>query len=768
MYIFCRDINRSNGKAIILDGDLYYSPNCSRDVGLPPDDTNHTKFQNVFRTSTAGRSPRWWTPAFGWMSFIPLSPSYKGVPFDMLLHVPNPEFRDNAGYCMPETAQARWARLEDAIIKSTAILTSRLSLPAVRPHCPWSYGYHLMFKTHRIALKQCVLARDWFPVWMGLFSFLIASARTMEEQSTSIPCWFQILADAGYDQTFLNGIRSSTVCSFLPETQRVGAFVQVMPRDKLQPPISWFYSFHIPVWYRWGVHEIQSVKQDPTLAQFAPLPEHLQSATTIIVRQPPGFCSIGDRNQEHSKKKSPSWHEFFAAHDSLNARNLASETVADAAKRLQREKNPPTTSAKVYEWLPSLEDPSTLTRDLVIKSRRWEVLSSYPSEQKRYDSWRNEWDCCEAFQPGVTVDDDLEDVVMYMGSGAESEIDPYNNNLSPPPVSFPFGPSSGSHSSMEIASPEMLPSTDIGGTLEADDFNLSLLQHAYEAVEILSHHYGFVPPLSFPSASSLKDVEVTEVQSKLLRLLGLTAINKGITSTSIGAIALAFLEDLAAGRRPEKGSWDLERNNRYSLVNARHLRYLHCIQPKLFLFDFGRLSTVRWKLAVMNAVDALYICRLDPNFDEYDIARCLVQQGIRFQTLLSLRDIPHSPKSSNRMLPIDMLPIRLSGYQFSLRDYEAYRRQCSAIFAHPRARAALLRGGIVWRLAIEFLSFDDALQGPSIATTVYRHGLSVECQKGNILGDDDLTEVELNLICGAYICYTGKFQPFQSCMLLMK
>ena len=154
---------------------------------------------------------------------------------------------------------------------------------------------------------------------------------------------------------------------------------------------------------------------------------------------------------------------------------------------------------------------------------------------------------------------------------------------------------------------------------------------------------------------------------------------------------------------------------------------------------------------------------MDPNFDEYDIAHCLVQQGICFQTLLSLWDIPHSPKSSNHMLPI-----RLSGYQFSLKDYEAYHQQCSAIFAYPRDQAALLQGGIVWHLAIEFLSFDDALQGPSIATTVYRYGLSVECQKGNILGDDDLTEVELNLICGAYICYTGKFQPFQSCMLLMK
>ena len=100
---------------------------------------------------------------------------------------------------------------------------------------------------------------------------------------------------------------------------------------------------------------------------------------------------------------------------------------------------------------------------------------------------------------------------------------------------------------MEITSPEVLPSADIGGTLEGDDPNLLLLQHAYEAVEILSHHYGFVPPPLFPSASLLKDVEVTKVQTKLLRLLGLTATNKSISSTSIGAIAVTFLENLAVG-----------------------------------------------------------------------------------------------------------------------------------------------------------------------------------------------------------------------------
>ena len=137
------------------------------------------------------------------------------------------------------------------------------------------------------------MARYWFSIWMGLFLYVIAWAQTeeRESESTAIPCWFQILAGAGHDQTFLNGICSSTVCSFLHETQHVGAFVHLMPWNKAQPLIAWFCYFNIPVWYRWGEHEVQNVKENPMLAQFAPLAHQLQAATTIIVQEPSTLSS---------------------------------------------------------------------------------------------------------------------------------------------------------------------------------------------------------------------------------------------------------------------------------------------------------------------------------------------------------------------------------------------------------------------------------------------------------------------------------------------
>ena len=199
---------------------------------------------------------------------------------------------------------------------------------------------------------------------------------------------------------------------------------------------------------------------------------------------------------------------------------------------------------------------------------------SYPVAQKRYDSWRNEWDCCEAFQPQARIDEDMEDVILYTRDGA-SEINPYDNDLLPPTVSFPFG--SEDAPTPNPCTNAASSAADIEGNLDGDNFNLFLLQSAYETVEVLSRHHDFVTPPSFPSCSSLTEVEATQDQTKFLRLLGITPINQKISSTSIGTIAMSFLNNIVKGSCPDKGSWDLEKYNANSLVNARCLKYLHYI-----------------------------------------------------------------------------------------------------------------------------------------------------------------------------------------------
>jgi hypothetical protein len=122
---------------------------------------------------------------------------------------------------------------------------------------------------------------------MGLFSYVIAQgitrvARTQHLEHTAVPDWFQFLADKGVEQIFLDGIRSSTVCSFSEHTPRAGIFINLQAIDHFQPSVDWFCYFHVPIWYRWGQLEARAAETNPEFTRVAPLPWQLQTG-------PPSF-----------------------------------------------------------------------------------------------------------------------------------------------------------------------------------------------------------------------------------------------------------------------------------------------------------------------------------------------------------------------------------------------------------------------------------------------------------------------------------------------
>ncbi|KAJ6618822.1 hypothetical protein B0H10DRAFT_1794648, partial [Mycena sp. CBHHK59/15] len=95
---------------------------------------------------------------------------------------------------------------------------------------------------------------------------------------------------------------------------------------------------------------------------------------------------------------------------------------------------------------------------------------------------------------------------------------------------------------------------------------------------------------------------------------------------------------------------------------------------------------------------------------------------------------------------------RTRGYKFTLEDYYEYQHHCKTLLAQPRARAAFLAGGIVWRIAWDILSPDIVFGGPSIAAIDYQIGA---CMANTNTWDDVLTENELDLICGMHKVTTG-------------
>lgn len=92
-------------------------------------------------------------------------------------------------------------------------------------------------------------------------------------------------------------------------------------------------------------------------------------------------------------------------------------------------------------------------------------------------------------------------------------------------------------------------------------------------------------------------------------------------------------------------------------------------------------------------------------------------------------------------------------------DYGHYQATLDRLLTRPYARAALLAGGIVWRIAVHYLgdSVLDVTKGPSDATWLSQYWKPLG---GPYLYDDGLSELEMDIICGVYEVPTGDYLYF--------
>ena len=86
--------------------------------------------------------------------------------------------------------------------------------------------------------------------------------------------------------------------------------------------------------------------------------------------------------------------------------------------------------------------------------------------------------------------------------------------------------------------------------------------------------------------------------------------------------------------------------------------------------------------------------------------------------------------------------------------YEGYEEAHATILGRSYACAALLKGGILARLARESLNVTSAVQGPS--ADVFSLGTSHRSLDGQLHWDDDLSTSEIDTLCGVYKFPTGQ------------
>jgi hypothetical protein len=680
---------------------------------------------------------RWWTTAYAYLAFVPRFPAFNDPPFDCLKIISIDKYDE--GFILGSSIGARWARLEEDLDRAIDILRHRYDIALVRPFRPssWLYRY---FWPHRIARERAMRSRDWIVIWMAMFSYSVAVATTKSldtpfDSKFAVPGWYTALYEGGIDEIWISTINMSSAVDFY-RTERVGLYVDIVNTETNQPSIEWFCRCNVPVWYLWNQREIDAIETMPWLSNYAPASHLLQEAGTIITKLPsvqqspespeaPGLPEAPESSQAPQAPQAPptqSWREFLDARKRRNDRMIQFETPKEKQRRLDRLKNPPIAGAKMFRWEDKGNVPRVLIREAVRQAYREDVYHEFGVRQRIYDPISNEWDLCEEFGPpdDDEGDDEYDDDEGYpepIPAPIEADID-----FQPPP---------------REPSPPPLPITE--------DQLVEDTPEIYEISQILGDYYGFVRPSDIPA-----EVEtITPEQRKtVLRALGMARDDDDIFNTRVGKSVNDFVMKLSSKTHPDPSCWDLSRTNRRALARCSdRLKCIRRVADDLWLFDFGEHATVPWKIAVTTVADVLTVCRIDPKARDMAIAQELLKRGIRFRTLHPLRPIP-GPVPKQEL----MIPYRLSGYRFTTRDYDAYLRQRTRILTGPRGRAALLRGGFVWRLAMQTMGLGDVLKGPSPDVLVRREGFSV-----SNLWDDELTETELDLICGTYICFTGMY-----------
>ena len=223
----------SNGSAVVQNGTIFYSPNCTRPVVIPSrlvyaSDPFHQPHLNT----SLFKQPVWWSQGWAWQSFVPLVPSFFFMPFEPLCAMPrieevtfsfvgpSGETQRETRFRMHEDDIQLWVTEEECITKVAHVIKLRYGIPGNLPPKPSSFHFDHAHKSHPIAKRMICLSWEWFAIWMGYVSYLIAKTASLvpsgtQDYSSQAPDWYNHLRYMHkFSETWLDSLLLSTICTF--------------------------------------------------------------------------------------------------------------------------------------------------------------------------------------------------------------------------------------------------------------------------------------------------------------------------------------------------------------------------------------------------------------------------------------------------------------------------------------------------------------------------------------------------------------------------
>lgn len=675
----------------------------------------------------------------------------------------------------PEDIQD-WLELENDLYRFYQLLDRLLLLGQVCPVLPWVFGYKRKYKSFSRAFQAMERSRNWFFVWIGLISFAIAKAETeelarMEYPGLRILGWYDAALKYGCSAAWLDGLTSSCIYAFDGSVRRTGIFLHPDSEKEDQPSVEWFHEYSIPIWFPY----------DLTIGKNPKFSKGLPSATQLQALQ----VSHGPS----ADVPTYSWISFFEARTTQIGERMRLATKMDLdmwEARKKQNRVQIVQDASVFEWKESASG-EWVREKLSRRLAEWALLD-YRSSQVKYCPYFNEYDCCEFFfgaggedrEESSYFDSDYpslqspNDECIFSGNADEENRIDYDEEE----FSYSLESIHAENEELNLAHPLKSFNTShrtrkedsaLADSLKSSPLHIHLQlanpdmkdRIVAEILSVLRLYFGFTGALPNPRPTTEMELSAQRT-ADFLTVLGFKWQQRwhdAICSVPSIQVAEDFICKLSSGHGlspQDLENWDISEIHRESISLSKRFKCIHRLvlskEKTLFLFDFGQVATVPWKLAVKNASTALLICRLEDKMDELEILRLLLQNGIPFHTFAPTKSL-----SRTRKVTPTVLPLRREDHIFTVADYDAFQTRLSDFLMNSRrARAALMRGGHSWRVSVRFVDFGEVESGPTGWCSDRSEMLIVnDPVTGEELMDDVLTPPEEELVSGSYRCLMG-------------
>lgn len=687
----------------------------------------------------------------------------------------------DTGYMLNPEIQKSWYALENSLrFVSTALLNVALPNPEARFSLDSSFwplpserGYRKVHKSEYLARKAAGQSRDACALLVARCTLAIALVTT--DPNANPPQWYQILTEKKVPPAWVDMLRDSVVADLSPGL-RVGAFVSLVGPT----PTAWINHIpcmiraNLPVYISWwpgpqSANVEHIVHEFPFLDAYRPsnpdpyvVPNEMESFFRWSEIQLPAYMQLPPIMQDSplqipcGQRQHPgeSFFEFVTRRDKHYAAKEKDETPEHKAARLLRlaqaaQYKRPSRNTAVFLWMEVGDVDMTVPvewlsldfRALVAPSAVGEIWTTHPNSQKLYDAWRDEWDICVHLAPNDDVEDPWKDFDQY-------DV----------PVSHPMS---------------VLLSDTSGVPAFEDDLQLFHGDNYFEDTPLAMHwspnferahdlmffRFGLIQAIAKGSAINYLEYDVLQIQ----KIFGMT--DAELHPADIGlvqplsALVTCFLKDCKNPHAPGL-IWDLNPSCEVYLCHSQQKHPNILITKVMFnhtpsyriRYDDPAEANCWWELLV-DAVTAVELYRRRTIMCALHAVEFLVDRGIPFRTIF----IPDQREGLHLCPPVQtVLGWRLPDFAPTSWDYREYERRVYALISQPKGRAALLRGGIVWRLAIEVLGGDWrelAKAGPSEDFIYY--GQVFVPPRGDHYYDDGLSSDELDVICGVYKVYTA-------------